>query len=69
MDVYILRCLKEELAWAIDIQLWVISNIMLFIKSYANKKLKNKAVSSLNNIVCFAMWSLVTYSNLFVIYY
>ena len=30
MGVHILRCLKEELAWATDKQLWVISNIMLF---------------------------------------
>ena len=30
MYVHILRHLKEELAWAIDNQLWLISNIMLF---------------------------------------
>ena len=30
MGVHILRHLKEELAWAIDKQLQVISNIMLF---------------------------------------
>ena len=30
MNVSILRRLKEELAWAIDGWLWVISNIMLF---------------------------------------
>ena len=28
--VHILKCLKEELAWAKDKQLWVINNIMLF---------------------------------------
>ena len=28
--VCISRYLKEELAWAIDKQLWIISNIMLF---------------------------------------
>ena len=33
------------------------------------KKLKNKAVSSLNNIICIAVLSLVTYSNRLVIYY
>ena len=27
--VYILRLLKVKLAWAIDKQLWIISNIML----------------------------------------
>ena len=30
--------------------------------------IKNKAVLSLNNIVCVVKWSLVTYSNCLVIY-
>ena len=30
MNVHVLRCLKEELAWVIDKWLWVISNKMLF---------------------------------------
>ena len=62
MGVCISKSLKEKLAWATYKWLQVISNIMLF-KSYTTKKLKNKAVLSLNNIVCIAMWSLVTYSN------
>ena len=33
------------------------------------KKLNNKTILGLNNIVCIAMWSLVLYSNCFVIYY
>ena len=28
-------------------------------------EVKNKAILSLNSIACIAMWSLVTYSNLF----
>ena len=32
VDVHVLRHLKEELTWAIDIQLRVISTIMLFKK-------------------------------------
>ena len=31
-EIHILRHLKEELAWAIDEQLWVISNVKLFKK-------------------------------------
>ena len=47
----------------------VISNIMLFkTVIVTTKKLKNKAILSLNNIVCVAKWSLVTYSNCLVIY-
>ena len=33
-NVYILRHLKEKLACAIDKQLWVISNVMLFTQLY-----------------------------------
>ena len=51
---YINKCVskhsKEELAWAIDKYLRVISNKMSVIP------LKNTA---LNNIVCVAMWPLV----------
>ena len=32
IDVCVLSHLKEELAWAVDKQLWVISTIMLFKK-------------------------------------
>ena len=47
----------------------VISNIMLFkTVIVTTKKLKNKAILSLNNIVCVGKWSLVTYSNCLVIY-
>ena len=63
------RRIKKGLAWATDKWLQVISNIMLFKTVIATtKKLKNKAVLSINNIVCVAMWSLVTYSNYLVIY-
>ena len=37
--------------------------------SYTTKKLKNKAVSTLNNVVSTDMWPIVTYSNFFVIHY
>ena len=30
VNIRILKLLKEELAWGIDKQFWVISNIMLF---------------------------------------
>ena len=32
VDVHVLNHLKEELAWAVDKRLWVISIIMLFKK-------------------------------------
>ena len=67
VGVYVLRRFKEELAWATDIWLQIISNVMLF-KAVIPLKLKNKVVLSLFNIVCVAMWSLVTYSNCLVIY-
>ena len=30
VGVHVLKCLKEELVWATDKRLWVISNIILF---------------------------------------
>ena len=65
VDVYVhvLSHLKEELAWAVDKRLWVISTIVLFKNSKSTKELKNKAVLNLKNIVCIARWLLVTYSN------
>ena len=47
VDVCISRHLKEELTWAIDKRLWVISTIMLFKNSKSTKELKNKAVLNL----------------------
>ena len=72
MGIHVWRHLNEELTWATDKRLWVISNIMLFETVIAtSKKLKNKAFLSLNNIIilCAAMWSLVMYSNCLVKYY
>ena len=66
VNVRVSKSLKEELAWVTDKRLRVISNIM---NSHTTKKLKNKVVLSLLNIVCVAMWSLVTYSNCLIIYY
>ena len=54
--VCISRLLKEELAWAVDKWLWVISNILLFkICGCTSKELNSQAILSFNNIVCFAM--------------
>ena len=39
LDVYILSHLKEELAWAVDKQLCIISTIM-FLNSNSTKELK-----------------------------
>ena len=68
VDVHVLSHLKEELTWAKDKGLRVISTIMLFkiskrIKEL--KELKNKAVLNLKQytVVCVAMWYLVMYSN------
>ena len=47
IDIRVSSHLKEDLAWATDQQLWVISTIMLFKNSYSTKELKNKAVLNL----------------------
>ena len=65
VGVHVSRRLKEKLAWATDKRLQVISNIMF---SLTTKKLKNKVVLSIFNIVCIGMWSLVMYSNCSVVY-
>ena len=45
INIRVSNSLKEELAWAIDKRIRLISNIMLFkIRSYTTKKLKNKAL-------------------------
>ena len=59
MNVCILSYLKEELAWVIDKQLWVVSNKMLFKTS---KKLKKKAILNLKQ---YCMHYYVTLSNVF----
>ena len=48
MNVRVSRHLKEELAWATNKWLWVISNKMLFKTVIPLMKLKNKAVLILN---------------------
>ena len=68
IGVHVTRRLKEELAWATDKWFQVISSVMLLTVIYTTKKLKNKVVLSLFNIVYIAIWSLVTCSNCFVIY-
>ena len=40
VDVHVSSHLKEELAWAADKRLQVISTIMLFKNSYSTKELK-----------------------------
>ena len=40
VDVHVSSHLKEELTWAIDKRLWVISTIMLFKNSKSTKELK-----------------------------
>ena len=55
----------EELAWAADKRLRVISTIILFENSYSTEEQKNKAI--LNLFVLLRMWSLVMYSNCFEI--
>ena len=40
IDIYVLSHLKEELAWAIDKRLRVISTMMLFKNSKSTKELK-----------------------------
>ena len=42
LNVHVTSCLKEELAWAIDKWLRVISNTNVFKNSYTTKNLNNK---------------------------
>ena len=63
IDVCISSYLKEELTWAIDKRLRVISTIMLFKNSKSTKELKQTKNKTVLNFVCVAMWPLVTYSN------
>ena len=52
INVHVSRRLKEELAWATDKHLWVISNQMLFKRVIrTTKKLKNKAILKLKRIL------------------
>ena len=60
VKAHISKCLKEELAWAIDKQLQGISNKMLFKIVIP---LRNERIKPYNNIVCVAMWPLVMCSN------
>ena len=62
VDVHISSHLKEELAWAADKRLWVISTIMLFIILRSLKKLKNKAVLKLEQ---YCLRCYVALSNVF----
>ena len=52
MDICIWSHLKEELAWAADKWLQVISTIMLFENNYGTKELKNKAIFKFKTIMC-----------------
>ena len=47
-----IKPLKEELAWAVGKQLWVISTIMLFKNSKITKELKELAVLILCTLLC-----------------
>ena len=61
VNVRILRRLKEELAWAIDKQPWLIIKTMLF-KAVIPLNLKNKAILNLKH---YCMCCYVTFSNVF----
>ena len=61
IDVRVLSHLKEELAWAADKQLWVISTIM-FKNIYSTKELKNKDVLNLKQ---YCLHCYVALSNIF----
>ena len=64
VDVRISSHLKEELAWATDKWLRVISTIMLK-SSYSTEKLKELKNKVILNLKQYCLWPLVTYSNCF----
>ena len=51
VNVRVSKSLKEELAWAIDKRLRVVSNKMLFKTVIPQRKLKKKAVFNLKQIL------------------
>ena len=53
--MYVLRHIREELVWAIDKWLWVISNIMLKTGMVTTKELKENAIFS-SNQCCMRCW-------------
>ena len=55
MNICISKYLKEELAWAIDKRLWVISNRSLFKIVITTKELKNKAILTLNYVILYVL--------------
>ena len=57
-----IEAVKRRGVWAIDKWLWVICNFCCLKQLYHYKELKNKAVSSFENIVSVSMCFLVTYS-------
>ena len=59
-----IKTFQEELAWATDKRLPAISNIMLFNKTVVPLR-KWRIIHC--KFICIAMWSLVMYSNCFVI--
>ena len=64
VDVHVSSHLKEDLTWAIDKRLWVISTIMLFKNGKSTKevkKLKNKAILNLKQycMCCYVALSYV----------
>ena len=62
---HVSRRLKEELAWATYKRLWVIIEMLFKTVGGTSEELKNRAVLSVSNIVCIAMWSLLVYPNCF----
>ena len=64
IDVCVSSYLKEELAWAVDKRLWVISTIMLFKNSKTTTELKGTSRFKLNHILYVA----VALSNIFYLF-
>ena len=57
-DVYTLRCLKQDMIWAIDTQFWFIRNVMLLkTVNYVTKGLKNEVLLSLKQYCSYALLS------------
>ena len=65
IDVRVLSHLKEELTWAIDKRLWVISTIMLFKNSKSTKELKNLKNKAILNLKQYCIHCYVALSYAF----
>ena len=68
VDAHILSHLKEELAWAVDKQLWVISAITLFKNSMSTNEVKELKIKAVSNLKQYCIRCYMALSNIFYLF-